>query len=232
MQKKGSEKQETQFVIDSFNQHPEKIKTVIDLGGGVGTHALLLAKKGYDVTLFDQSKKALQIAKQQNPKLKTVQGSFETISLKGEYDAAICMWSTLSYIFSERGRKHFYNWQNKHVRHLIILDEANFYRYGKSFHKIYEGENKTHKLTVIRDWVLTPNHLKKTKFIYKLTDKHSGKTLTIPDAENEQYVTVPALKQYLGTNWKLHGLYGEYSLEATYDKKHSLRILTTFHRKH
>ena len=114
--KTGHEKEETNFVIDIFKKYNGEIKTIIDLGGGVGLHSGLLLKAGYDVTLFDQSAKALSIAKKNNPKLKIIRGSFESMNIKENYDTAICMWSTLSYIFSEKGRKKFYDWQKTHIK--------------------------------------------------------------------------------------------------------------------
>lgn len=226
----GHENEETNFIIDVFKRFSEKIETVIDLGGGVGLHSGLLLKAGYDVTLFDQSEKALAIAKKNNPNLEIIQGSFETIDINQEYDAAICMWSTLSYIFSEEGRTNFYNWQKTHIKKLIILDEANFYRYDKKFHKIYNGENENYKLKVIRDWELTDTNLKKTNFVYEIFDKKTGKTEIIDDAENEQYVEIEQLQKYFGSEWKLE-IYGDYNLDNRFDKEKSPRIIPVFFRE-
>jgi len=226
----GHEKEETNFVIDIFKKYSEKIETVIDLGGGVGLHSELLLKAGYDVTLFDQSEKALSIAKKNNPNLKTIHGSFETIDINQEYDASICMWSTLSYIFSEEGRINFYNWQKTHIKKLIILDEANFYKYNQKFHKIYLGENNDYKMKVIRDWELTDDNLKKTKFIYEIFDKKTGKSETIEDAENEQYVEIERLKKYFGAEWDME-IYGDYNLNSHFNKEESSRIIPVFFRK-
>lgn len=226
----GHEKEETNFVVDVFKKHSNQIKTVIDLGGGVGLHSNLLQKAGYDVTLFDQSKKALEIAKRNNPNLKIVHGSFETIDLEQEFDAAICMWSTLTYIFSESGRENFYNWQKTHIKKIVILDEANFYRYDQKFHKIYFGENEKYKLKVIRDWELTDENLKKTKFVYEIFDKKTGKTEIVDDAEDEQYVEIKKLKEYLGSEWDLE-IYGDYNLNSLFDKEKSPRIISVFFRK-
>jgi hypothetical protein len=227
---KNHEKVEADFVLSVLKRYPGTIKTIIDLGGGVGLHSGLLSKAGYDVTLFDQSRKALAVAKKNYPKLNIVRGSFETINLKESYDVAICLWSTLSYVLSEKGRKKFYAWQRDHVKKLIILDEANFYRYPGAFHKIYLGENKDYTMKVDRTWTLTKKNLKKTKFVYEITDKKTGKTKTIKDAEDEQYLSVDQLKKYLGSMWKLEGLYGDYRLEEVYDKKKSLRIIPVFIR--
>lgn len=225
--KTGHEKEETNFVIDVFKKYSGQIKTVIDLGGGVGLHSNLLQKAGYDVTLFDQSEKALEIGKKNNPNLKIIRGSFENIDIQQEYDAAICMWSTLSYIFSETGRQNFYNWQKTHIKRLVILDEANFYRYDQKFHKIYFGENNNYKMKVVRDWELTDENLKKTKFVYEIFDKKTGKTEVIDDAENEQYVEVEKLQEYFGGEWNLE-IYGDYDLGNRFDKEKSPRIIPVF----
>lgn len=225
--KMSHEKEETNFVIDVFKKHSNQIKTVIDLGGGVGLHSDLLQKAGYDVTLFDQSEKALSIAQKNNPNLKIIRDSFENIDIQQEYDATICMWSTLSYIFSEAGRENFYNWQKTHIKKLVILDEANFYRYDQKFHKIYFGENEKYKLKVVRDWELTNKNLKKTNFVYEIFDKKTGKTEIVDDAENEQYVETEKLQEYFGTEWNLE-IYGDYNLNNHFDKEKSPRIIPVF----
>jgi len=225
----GHERVETDFVLDLFNKKPGTIRSVIDLGGGVGLHSGLLLNAGYDVTLFDQSEKALSIARRNNPNLKLIQGTFENMNVDQQYDAAICMWSTMSYIFSEEGRRTFYDWQKNHIRKLVILDEANFYRYPKNFHKIYEGENDVNKLKVARDWELTEDYLKKTKFRYEVFDKRSGEQSIIEDAENEQYVAPERLRDYFGKEWKVE-IYGDYDLNKTFDKSSSKRIIPVFSR--
>jgi hypothetical protein len=230
LEKKNHEKLEVVFVASVFKKYPGTIKSVVDLGGGVGLHAGSLSKLGHEVTLFDQSRKALAIARKKYPKLKIAHGSFETIDLKGEYDAAICMWSTLSYVLSEAGRRRFYAWQKDHIKKIIILDEANFYRYPEKFHKVYVGENKDYKMTVIRDWALTIGNLKKTKFVYKILDKKTGKFKTIDDAENEQYLSVKQLQKYLGPKWRLGNLCGGYDVKDAYNKRESSRIIPIFFR--
>lgn len=225
--KKGHEKEEANFVIDVFNKYPSEIKSVIDLGGGVGLHSNLLSNAGYDVTLFDKSEKALSIGKQNNSNLKTVQGDFESIAIDGSFDASICMWSTLSYVYSEEGRKNFYAWQKEHTNKVIILDEANFYRYPETFHREYFGENERYTMKVTRDWDLKDT-TKNTKFIYEIADKETGKTETIEDAEKEQYVPVEKIQEYLGSEWKLEYLLGDYDLNTKFDKENSSRIIAVF----
>lgn len=229
LEKKDHDKTEADFIVNVLSKSKKPIKTIIDLGGGVGTHSKFLSKLGYKVTLFDQSKKALRIAKKSIPGIKIRQGSFENINIKEKFDAAICMWSTLSYVLNKKGQKHFYKWQSEHIKHLIILDEANFYRYANTFHKIYGGENKEYKLRVIRDWALSKN-LKKTKFIYEITNKRTGTIKIVKDSENEQYLTIEEIQDYLGKGWNLQNLLGGYSLRHKFNKKKSKRIIPIFDR--
>ncbi len=229
--KKGGEKKEVKFITDIFKKYPGKIKTVIDLGGGIGLQGGSLSKLGYDVTNFDRSKKARAIAKKNYPQLKIIKGSFENIKIKKKYDAAICMWSTLSYIFSEKGRINFYNWQKTHIKKLIILDQANFYIYPKKFHKVYFGENERYKMKVIRDFKTGERNIKKTKYIYEIFDKTTNKNKIIRDAEKEDFVAIERLEKYLGPKWKLQYLYGDYDLKHLYDKKKSFRMISVFFRK-
>lgn len=226
--KKSREKQETDFIVDILKRYHGRIKSIIDLGGSIGIHSNLLLRLGYDITLFDQSKKALTIAKENNPKLNLICDSFEKIDIKEKYDAAICMWSTLPYICSEGGRKIFYNWLKTHIRKGIILDEANFYTYPQKFHKIYFGEDEKHKIKIVRDWTLMRNNLRKTRFSYEIFNKKTNKTKIIKDAENQQYLSVETLKKYFGSDWNLKYLLGDYNLRSQYDQKKSPRIITVF----
>jgi HAD superfamily hydrolase (TIGR01509 family) len=230
LERKNHEQREAKFIIKILKKYGKNIKTVIDLGGGIGLHANLLKKAGYYVTLFDQSEKALAIAKKNYPGLKIVKGSFENIKIKGEYDAAICMWSTLSYVISGEGRKNFYNWQNSHIKKLIILDEANFYKYPKKFGKLYFSENKDFSMKVVRDWVIAASNTRKTQFTYEIYNKKNGEVKIVDDAEVQQYLPITKQKRYLGATWILNNIYGDYNLKNFYNKKKSPRILSVFGR--
>lgn len=223
------EKQETNFIVDIFKKYHGQIKSIIDLGGSIGIHSSLLLRLGYDVTLFDQSEKALTIAKQNSPKLHLICSSFEKIDIKEKYDAAICMWSTFPYICSESGRKRFYNWLKTHIRKLIILDEANFYTYPQKFHKVYFGGDEKYKIKIIRDWTIMMGNLRKTKFSYEIFDKKTKKIKVIKDAENQQYLSVETLKKYFGS-WNLKYLFGDYNLQSQYNQEKSPRIIMIFQK--
>jgi tellurite methyltransferase len=57
-----------------------KISKVLDLGSGIGRHALICAKAGFSVTALDQSSEALAVlrakAQEENVKIKIVEGAY------------------------------------------------------------------------------------------------------------------------------------------------------------
>lgn len=226
----GSESKEANFVLDVFKTVQSSVKSVIDLGGGVGTHSKILVKNDLDVTLLDRSRPALDIVNKSYPDIKTIESSFESIDAPEKFDAGICMWSTLSYVSTPEGRKVFYGWLKDHINKIIILDQANFYRYSNIFSKIYEGENDKYKLKILREWTLNDSNLKSTTYKYEIYNKETGETEHIDDAEDEQYLTVDELQTYLGSEWKLKQVVGGYGLAEEYKQESSLRLITIFER--
>ncbi len=221
----GSEKREVQFLVNLFDAH--QIKSTIDLGGGVGLHARGLTERGYDVTLFDQSEKALTIAKEHLPALKTSHGSFETINLDTTFDASICMWSTLSYVWDKKDQQHFYEWVGTHSSKLIVLDEPNFSLYPQEFHKIYTGGDAHRSIKITRDWTME-NNLKRTRFLYEVRDKVTSEVTKYEDQEVQQYLTLEEMQHFLGKDWKLEKIYGDYDTNASFDLKTSPRMIFIF----
>jgi hypothetical protein len=247
--KKANESDELRFIADVFASS-SSIKSVIDLGGGVGVHAIGLARHGFDVTLLDKSAGAISIAKRNHPALKVSLTSFESIDLPQSFDAAICMLSSLTFIMEESGQKHFYGWLKEHVHDLIILDQSNFKRFcdnpddlGNSNKKIHarksysskshserlEGEDKHFHLKIARDWFIE-NNLKQTSFLYEFVDKDSGASKVIPDGQMQRYVPIEQLVSFLGKDWRLIALLGDYSLKSMFDEHNSPRMISVFKR--
>jgi SAM-dependent methyltransferase len=228
LQKKASESEEVKFLLDVFASS-SSIKSVIDLGGGTGVHAIPLAKHGFDVTLLDKSMNALSIAKRDYGDIKTVRKSFETLALKQSFDASICMLSSLTYILEESRRKHFLSWVGTHTRDLIVLDQGNFHLYPKAFNDRLQSEDKYFSLRVARDWYMD-GAKKYTNFLYEFADKASDATKVIPDEQVQQYVKVEELVAYLGKDWRLIALLGSYDLKQIFDEHTSSRMICVFKR--
>lgn len=88
--------------INWFNRLFKKyrVKSVLDCGCGTGTHAVLLAKKGYDVTAFDfsaeQIKLARKKAKENNVKIKFYVGDIRNFDF-GKFDAVISLYAPIMF---------------------------------------------------------------------------------------------------------------------------------------
>jgi 2-polyprenyl-3-methyl-5-hydroxy-6-metoxy-1,4-benzoquinol methylase len=82
-----------------LDKYLPKKGVILDAGGGPGRYSVELAKKGYDVALFDLSAKCLEVAKKQiarahvENRIKVVEGSITDMStFNGEqFDAILCL---------------------------------------------------------------------------------------------------------------------------------------------
>jgi len=226
--RKDSAKKEADFLIQIFQSY-NSLQTIIDLGGGVGLHASVLAQEGYFVTLLDRSLSALELAKNRCTAILCIPGSFEKIELNETFDASICMWSTLSYITEEMGRVNFYNWINNYTNKLIILDQPNFLLYPKSYSQTYMGEDERNTIKVIREWTMSGS-IKCTHYTIEVHNKYSNKLDLIEDTEYQQYLNVTQLQSYLAKNFRLSNIYGDYDLNEIYKSNESKRCITVFER--
>jgi SAM-dependent methyltransferase len=92
---------ECDFLEDLFKKYGKNIKTVLDLGCGTGGHALVLAKRGYEVVGIDRAENMLTAArsKAENAGLKIdfQQSSIQDLELNTTFDAVISMFAVISY---------------------------------------------------------------------------------------------------------------------------------------
>lgn len=97
-------KKDVNFIIRVLNL-PKRSK-ILDLCGGYGRHSILLAKKGYAVTIQDLNKNFLTMAKKeaekQKIKIKTVHSDMRLIPFKNEFDAVINIFTSFGYLENEK----------------------------------------------------------------------------------------------------------------------------------
>jgi ubiquinone/menaquinone biosynthesis C-methylase UbiE len=69
------------------------VRTVLDVGCGSGSHALILSKRGYTVTGIDVSRKMIEKAKRktENEGTEFFVQDMRNLDLNGEFDCAFCM---------------------------------------------------------------------------------------------------------------------------------------------
>lgn len=117
---------ESNFLEEVFNKYSQKkIKTIIDLGCGTGSHVERLSKKGYHITGIDLSKEMIKIAN--SKRIDNAQffcRDLSKLNLKNKFDAGICMFATLGYLTSNEDLTSFFNSMKNHLNKdgLLILD--------------------------------------------------------------------------------------------------------------
>lgn len=97
-----------------------KIKTVLDVGCGTGSHALILSDMGYDITGIDLSEKMLQIAENkargQEKRINFLQGDVRHLDLPQRFDAVVAMFNVLGYLTTDRDIENAFRSIHKHLK--------------------------------------------------------------------------------------------------------------------
>lgn len=87
-------------IFQNFSSNP--VKTIFDGGCGTGGHAILLARRGYEVTGIDNSeimiKRAKEKAGRANLSLSLHVADLRQLNLSRRFDACICMFAVMDYI--------------------------------------------------------------------------------------------------------------------------------------
>src|SRR3989344_1875831 len=223
---KEAQKKQVKFLETILSE--ADVKTVIDLDGGIGTHSIPLAKNGYKLSIFDASNQALNLVSKREKIIKTIHGRFEKISLSQNFDASICMWSTINYLLELKDRKHFIDWITAHTNRLIIIDQPNILVYPKKFSKEYKAMDGKRKLKVIRNWQIR-SQIRKTQYIYHITHK-IGKSKSFKDAEIQYFMTLSETTNLIGKGYSAKYVLGDYDINKPFDPASSSRLITVFEK--
>jgi SAM-dependent methyltransferase len=92
---------ECDFIGRVFKKFSGRVETILDLGCGTGGHALILAKRGYEVLGVDCSQEMLDIAitkaGKRNLSIEFIRDDITDIRLHRKFDAVISMFAVMSY---------------------------------------------------------------------------------------------------------------------------------------
>jgi ubiquinone/menaquinone biosynthesis C-methylase UbiE len=113
-------REECAFLKDIFDTRGEKtVRTILDVGCGTGSHTVLLAEIGYEVTGVDLSDKMLRIAvkkaEEQNKKIEFLKGDIRRLDIPGRYDAVIAMFNVMGYLTTNQDIDNALKSINKHL---------------------------------------------------------------------------------------------------------------------
>lgn len=229
LHKKASEHDEVNFLLKIFASSANA-KTIIDLGGCVGLHAIALAKHGFDVTLLDSSKRALDIAKRTSPSLKTVQSNFDSIAVDDNFDISISMLSSANHLLDENDRESFYSWIKTHINHVAVFDQLNILSLPKTHTDSCHSEDKHFRFNVLREWHFEGDLLH-TSFVYEFVDKASEATKIMNDSQVQKFISAEELVKYMGKEWRIVALLGDCDLKQPFDPEKSPRMIAVFKKQ-
>lgn len=122
---------ECKFITEALKKFSKtKVRSILDIGCGTGSHAIPLAKKGYSVVGVDVSGPMLEIARKKSAGLKNLKFlrmDMRKIELREKFDAAIIMFAALGYAGGFNGVKKTLVGIRKHMKPggILIFDVWN-----------------------------------------------------------------------------------------------------------
>jgi SAM-dependent methyltransferase len=93
---------ECSYILNIIEKYMDKpVRSLLDIGCGTGSHALIWARKGIDVAGIDRSPEmlghALKKARELNLRVKFFPGNIRNFQIKKKYDVITAMFAVMSY---------------------------------------------------------------------------------------------------------------------------------------
>lgn len=103
-----------------FTEHSrETVRSILDVGCGTGSHALILSKRGYSVAGTDISKamikKANMKAEREKVEVEFLVQDMRNLNLDREFDCAICMFGGFGYVLTPEGLASLFSGLKRHL---------------------------------------------------------------------------------------------------------------------
>ncbi|MBI96255.1 hypothetical protein CL656_03835 [bacterium] len=235
-EKKANE--EVQFLKSILEK---EIKSLLDIGGADGVHTIPLSRKMKNVkfTIYDGSANLLdnankKISEQNIKNVKTQVGYFENIPqvlADQSFDAAISMWTTITYVNDLEKRKELYKWLSENIEKTIIIDQSNFYNYPKSDLSKSVEIFKNYEITTTRKYTINENYLRTGSYTFNFKNLNTNEEDEIYDPETVQFIEPEEIDKLLGTKWERTNTFGSYNQKHKFDKKNSKRLITIHEQK-
>lgn len=195
---------EVEFIDQLLRTYASQTQSILELGCGTGTHALLLAKQGYSVHGVDLSAEMLQQASErlsQLPqelasKLVYSQGDIRTIRLDQQFDAIVSLFHVFSYQTTNQDLQATFATVNAHLKPggVLIFDCW----YGPAVLsdrptvRIKRLEDKEISITRIAEPVMHPNeNLVNVNYQVFIKDKHNGAVEELQETHTMRYLFKP-----------------------------------------
>ena len=173
-------KKEVPVLINLFKKFG-KVKSVLDVGCGMGRHAYLLSKQGYICQGLEPHLKMVQYAKQNYLGVNYKIGSMQNLNYKNKFDALICIFSII--VFNKTNEeaiktfKNFYKALKKDG--ILIIETFNCINWlmNNSFRNHFEDIDKGNNVkSIVNEWINPNNqsYVSERKYYQLDTNKKLG----------------------------------------------------------
>jgi len=154
-------KKEIPVIVNLFKKYG-KVRSVLDVGCGMGRHAFFLSKEGYKCEGVELHPKMVEYAKQHYSGVTYKVNSMQNINYKNKFDALICIFSIIVFNKSNEEAiktfKSFFKALKKNG--ILIVETFNCISWlaNNSFRTHFEDINKEkNEKTIVNEWINTNN---------------------------------------------------------------------------
>lgn len=152
-------KQDVPVLIKLFKKFG-KVKSVLDVGCGMGRHAYLLSKKGFDCECVEPHPAMVASAKKHYPEVVFRVNNMQNIKYRNKFDAVVCIFSTIVFNRSNeevmKTCRNFYHALKKGGIAIIELTNPVSWIQSKSFRTHFVDVEKENNQKVVYDeWINT-----------------------------------------------------------------------------
>jgi SAM-dependent methyltransferase len=173
-------KKEIPFLIKLFKKYG-KVKSILDVGCGMGRHTHLLSKEGYKCEGVEPHPKMIEYAKRHYPNVTYKVKSMQEVNYKNQFDAVMCIFSIIVFNKSnEEAMKTFSNFHRALKKDgILVLETFNCINWiaNPSFRKEFEEiDKKRNEKTIYREWIDTNNqsYVSERTYFDLITNKKKG----------------------------------------------------------
>jgi SAM-dependent methyltransferase len=199
---------ETIYVDGLLNRYGGEISSILDLGCGSGTHAALLANKGYEVRGIDSSPQMLELASSRLERMSRhadvsfAEGDVRSYRAGRQYDAVVALFHVVSYQTTNTDLLAIFETARHHVRRggLFVFDCW----YGPAVLTIRPAvrtkrcEDAEIEVTRIAQPELHPNeNCVDIKFDLHVRNKANGHTEHLCETHRMRYLFMPEVDELL-----------------------------------
>jgi SAM-dependent methyltransferase len=198
---------ETEFIHELIQAHAPNSKSILELGCGTANHALLLAKKGYQVHGVDMSEEMLQKAADrlaQAPptiasQIQLTQGDIRQVRVNQTFDVVLSLFHVISYQTTNEDLLAAFNTIKQHLKPggIALFDVW----YGPAVlsdrptTRIKRLQDDTIEVTRLAEPVIYPNaNLVDVNYHVLIREKKTGAIEELQETHHMRYLFQPELE--------------------------------------